>query len=158
MAYCSVAEVSASTGEGWLNDDSSGIITSIITIADLKVKAWIKKAGLTPPTSDDICKVASIELCKADLIRRGRFTGSIAKVGANPDTYDSINRAIKFYYDSAKDLVDAYIASAQTNVQSSDVNGQIRSDYVFDDLKLHQGDIAEPTNINGDSLADDQRD
>lgn len=140
MAYCTVAEVSAETGEGWLNDDSSGIITSIIAIADLKVKTWIKAAGLTPPTTDDICKVASIELCKADLIRRGRFTGSIAKAGANPDTYDSINKAIKFHYDSAKNLVDAYIAS-ESIVGTDDVEGQIRADSVANDLKFHQGSM-----------------
>ena len=142
MPYITADDVEKTTGEGWIENDQSGIISTIIDIADLKVKALVQKAGLSAPTSSDILKVASLEFVKAELVRRGRFTGSIAKAGANPDTYDSVNRAIKLHTDMALSFVEAYISSASTSVYPSDTAGQARGDLTGTNFKLDQSTIS----------------
>jgi len=139
MTYCTVSTISKITGENWVNNDESGIITELISVAFNQVKALVLRSGLTPPTSDETLSSAEIQFVMAGLIRRGRFTGRRAKAGSNPDTYDSINRAIKMHTDMAKEFVQAYIDGTGSGaVHASDTAGQPRADLTGENFKLDQ--------------------
>ncbi len=79
------------------------------------------------------------------------------RAGGNPDTYDATNKAVDADTIFAMGLVEDYLATVQTNVQPNDVDGQSRSDYQFKNFKLNQNDIGGFVDIDGESLADDQR-
>lgn len=157
MAYSTIAEVQPLSVYKDGTGDAGGKITQAIATADLLIKAKIKGAGLTPPSSDDVLKGASQILARGILRRMKREEGSLPVGAGSPDTYDATNKAVDFDHRIAMEMVAEYIKYASEDVQPSDVNGQIRSDYQFKNLKLNQNDIAEPVNIDGDSLADDQR-
>ncbi len=158
IVYSAVATNEKLTGGDRYNETSSGIDTAIQAAAFNMVKARIKKAGLIPPSTDDILAIAEDFYTTALKYQKGRLMGDLPTgAGASIATYDNVNKAIKLNIDLGNEQVDNYIASVGTNVQPGDVNGQIRSDAIFNDLKLHQGSIAEPADINGNSLANEQR-
>ncbi len=159
MVYSTVANSGKlTTGVDKYVDASSGIATAIQTTAFNMVKARIKAAGLTPPSSDDILAVAEDFYATALKYQRERMTGSLPTgSGAGIASNDNVNNSFKINTALGDKYVEEYIKYASTDTQPSDVNGQIRSDAVFKNLKLNQNDIAEPVNIDGDSLTDDQR-
>lgn len=158
MTYNTVANANLQSHGDIYNNNSTGITTSILTSAFNRVNARIKAIGLTPPATDDILAEAELLFAKADLLWKGRMMGDIPTgTGGAISTYDNINKSRAALINEAKELIDQYIASASTNVQPSDITGVSRSDYVFKDFKLNQNSIGEPVDIDGESLADDQR-
>lgn len=108
MAYCSNAELVLETGSSL----STSILDSIIAAADRKIKTRILVAGLTPPTSNDTLKTASIELSKAGIIAYNRMTGTQAKsmkVG-EITVQDDLDTMIAALTGAAYQDVDGYIA------------------------------------------------
>lgn len=158
MSYSSTSSAHKLNHGDIYNNSNSGVTTEVVTNAFNMVKARLQAAGLTPPGSSDILGVAENFYIKAELVWKGRMMGDLPS-GANGSmsTYDNVNKSYAMFLVLGDAKVDEYIKYASTNVQPSDVNGQIRSDYVFNNLKLNQNDIAEPVNIDGDSLADEQR-
>ena len=108
MAYCSNAELVLETGSSL----STSILDSIIAAADRKIKTRILVAGLTPPTSNDTLKTASIELSKAGLVRWNQLNGSQTKSVKVGDItiQDDPEAAIAALTGAAYQDVDGYIA------------------------------------------------
>ncbi len=158
MSYSTPASAHKLNHGDIYNNTSTGITTEVVTNAFNMVKARIKAAGLTPPSSDDILAVAENFYIKAELLWKGRMMGDLpAGTGGSISTYDNINKSYRMFMDMGNQKVDEYIASSATNIQPSDTTGVSRSDYVFKDFKLNQNSIGEPVDIDGESLADDQR-
>jgi hypothetical protein len=141
MSYSTAESIGKLTGEAWLKDEDSGIISEMIDIAFNDVKAGVKRAGLTPPISDDTLKVAEINLVIAELIRRGRFTKSLAIAGLSLDTYDNINKAIDLHRKIAKEKISEYVYYV-SEVAPSDTGGQSRVDLTGTQFKLDQGTVS----------------
>lgn len=119
--------------------DSGGKIAQAIASADLAIKARIKKAGLTPPTSDDTLNVASQFLARAILRRVKREEGSLPV--AMGDTYDATNKAVDADTKFAFEKVDEYIHYTLSAAEPYDTDGQTRADVVGTQFKLDQNDI-----------------
>ncbi len=158
MVYSSTGNTHKLGGGDRYTESSSEVTTAIQAQAFNMVKARIKAAGLTPPTSDDILTTAEEFYAIALMYQKGRLMGDLPTgAGASIATYDNVNKAIKMNMDFGNGMVDDYIKSVQIDVQPNDIDGQSRSDYVFKDFKLNQSDIGEFVDIDGESLADDQR-
>ena len=114
MAYCTNAELTALTGTIL----STAIQDAIIAQSDREIDAIIKAEGLTPPTSDDDLKAASLNLSKAGIITHNRMTGTqpkSAKVG-DITIQDDLDKAIETLTAKAWKSVDAYIATSKSSV------------------------------------------
>lgn len=138
MTYSALADITLLTGEGWLDDSNSGIITKMIDIAFLDVKSSVASAGLTAPDADDVLKVAEINYVIAELIRRGWLRQSLGV----KDNYDNINKAVKHHRDIGFDKITGYITANRTAVEASDTDGQDRVDLYGTQFSLHQGDLS----------------
>lgn len=124
MAYCSSAELTLLTGATL----STAIQDAIIAQADRKIKTRIKTANLTPPTSDDDLKTASLDLSYAGLIRWNQTNGvqtKSVKVG-DITIQDDPEAAITLLTDSAWESVDGYIAqnSSVSSIPSMAIVGR----------------------------------
>lgn len=108
MAYCSKDELILETGSLL----TASVLDGIIVAADRKIKTRIIVAGLTPPTSDDSLKTASIELSKAGITTYNRMTGAQTKSVKVGDItiQDDPDAAIAALTEAAYRDVDAYIA------------------------------------------------
>ena len=118
MAYCTNAELTLLTGTTL----STAIQDAIIAQADRDIGARISAAGLTPPTSDDMLKFASLDLSKVGIITHNRMTGTQTKSVKVGDItiQDDLDVAIKSLLESAWRTVDAYIA---INISASPLPG-----------------------------------
>jgi hypothetical protein len=135
----------------------SGITDEVVANAFAMVKSGIEAAGLTPPASSSILAVAENFFIKAELVWKGRMMGDLPAGTGSMSTYDNVNKSYNMFMKLGNEHVEKYIQSAQTSVQPGDTSGVSRSDYEFKDFKLNQNSIKEPVDIDGESLADDQR-
>ena len=135
MSYSALADISLLTGENWLDDANSGIITKMIDVAFLDVKASVAAVGLTPPSSDDVLKVAEVNYVIAELIRRGWMRKSLNV----RDNYDNINKAIQFHRNLGMAKIVEYINATQSAIDANDADGQPRVDLYGTQFSLHQG-------------------
>ena len=118
MAYCTNAELTLLTGTTL----ATSIQAAIIAHADRDIDARISAAGLTPPTSDDMLKFASLDLSKVGIITHNRMTGAQTKSVKVGDItiQDDIDVAIASLQAQAWRAVDAYIA---INTSASPIPG-----------------------------------
>lgn len=109
MAYCTNAELTLLTGTTL----STAIQDGIIAQADREIDARLQASGVTPPTSDDSLKAASLNLGKAGIMTHNRMTRTQTKSTKIGDItiQDDLDAAIKALTEKAWLSVDAYIAS-----------------------------------------------
>lgn len=75
MAYSTHAELTALTGTSLLAASQDAIIAQ----ADREINAKLYAAGLTPPSSDDILKAASLNLAHVGVITQNRMINEEAR-------------------------------------------------------------------------------
>jgi len=139
LAYTTIAEVQKIAVYKDGTSDGSGKTAQAIATADLAIKARIKAAGLTPPTSDDILNVASQFLARSILRRTKREEGSMPiSMG---DSYDATNRAVDADVKFAYEKVDEYIRYTIAQDANMSTDGQTRADAVGTQFKLDQGNL-----------------
>lgn len=144
MSYSTAASAHKLNHGDIYNNSATGITDEVIANAFNMVKARIKKAGMTPPASDEILSVAENFFIKAEMIWKGRMMGDLpAGTGGSISTYDNINKSYKMFMELGNQTVDDYIASSSTstNIYPNDTDGITRDDDVGDDFKLDQNDI-----------------
>lgn len=112
MTLCTVAEVAKETGFRDGGADLGGIIAQSIAHAELQIGAELAKYGLSLPTSSDTLKPASLNLSKAEIIRRKWLDGSapIQATGARNIT-DTQIEALK---QEARKAIESYIRENST--------------------------------------------
>jgi hypothetical protein len=112
MTYCTNAKLTQMTGTAL----STTIQDALILEADYEINGWLYQAGLTPPASDTTLEVASLKLSTTLVMTRHRMDGTqpgSLSVGEFSMS-DNIDAAIASLRDSARQLVDSYIAKVKT--------------------------------------------
>lgn len=99
MAYCTADELTQLIAE---------IYDDVIAQSDREINAYLRAAGLTPPTSDEMLKAASMNLSRATILSQLSRDSSGAKV-------EAVVRQMNTYIDRAWASVDAYIAANRTD-------------------------------------------
>lgn len=114
MAYCSSTELTLLTGTTL----STTIQDAIIGQSDRLIQTRIYAAHLTPPTSNDMLKGASLDLSKIGIITHNRMTGTQTKSVKVGDitVADDLDMQIKALTGAAWAAVDAYITYTKGGV------------------------------------------
>ena len=142
MVYSAVLANSKLTGGDRYQDASSGVATQIQTTAFNMVKARIKKAGLTPPVTDDVLGVAEDFYATALKYQKGRLMGDIpVGAGAGIASNDNVNNAVKINMALGDQKVDEYIQYTISAALPYDTDGTERDDLVGTQFKLDQNDV-----------------
>lgn len=98
MAYCTNAELSGITDTTL----STTILDALIAQADRRITARIRRRGVTPPTSDDMLKAASLDLSQAGIVTYNRMKEDL--------TDRNMTKTIKFGETTIQDDPDEAIA------------------------------------------------
>lgn len=109
-AYCTVTELIALTG----SQELPATLTAVITESTREVDAWLAARGTTG--SGDVCKSATIRLCKANLlelgVQKGRYIQNSGEMVNGPDTVaaGALSMA-RHHRDDAYKLLNEYLAT-----------------------------------------------
>lgn len=115
MSYLTVADLVLLTGS---TESTSTTLPAIISEAEREVDAYLEARGASG--SGDVCKSATIKLCKANLlelgVQKGTYIQSSGEMVTGPDTNaaSSALSMAKYHREDAYRLLNEFIA-----VQSS---------------------------------------
>lgn len=138
MTYCSYADILAHTS----TQLTQTVVEELIADADRKISAMLRAARLTPPSSDDTLRSASILLTKARVITAEVLNGTRANSHSSGGVSEShsYDRMIDTLEAQGEAHVATYIAEQQAADTQYDEGGE-RADASMPDFHLDQSEV-----------------